>query len=561
MNKDKDADLGDIAAQVADRVPVDWPEKPDETSRRVLANLRTLDEIGAVYAKQSQSEDPTTLRVRPESPSMEPARPLETWGNLIIHGYLQRGGFGEVFRAYDPDLKKYVALKFPRGASNRQDAFIREAQRLAKVRHENVLTVHGVARHNGKVGIWTDLIEGSTIEERLQQQGILGAQEAAHIGVEICRALAAVHQAGLIHVDVKTSNVMREVGGKYVLMDFGAATRAPSEEQAAEDPLTGTPLFMAPELLRGNSPSVPTDIYALGVVLFRLVSLRYPIEGGSLHQVAESHHFERSLRLRDVRPDLPAGFVQVVEKALAADPARRYRTAGEMESALLHFLSPGVERRVEPVKPSRLERGLLVGVGALALTLVGSIAYDTLARFDVEASLFRVGPHAEERLNSGSRIAPGEQLFVEIKGSRKMHVYVLDQDEKGQAFLLFPLAGLDRQNPLRGDRVHRLPGTLKGTPNYWDVTSAGGEEVLVIVASRQPVPDIEAIRKRLTEGGANGPVEISSEEAIRIRGMGKMSPRPTSNEEVKGIIQGLDTRSSKEKGLWVFEFRLPNPSP
>ena len=99
---------------------------------------------------------------------------------------------------------------------------IQEARLLARVRHPNVVTVYGVDRNENAVGLWMELVEGLTLKQVLSVRGVLGAQEAALIGIDLCRAVAAVHKAGLLHRDIKVQNVMREAGGRIVLMDFGA---------------------------------------------------------------------------------------------------------------------------------------------------------------------------------------------------------------------------------------------------------------------------------------------------------------------------------------------------
>src|SRR5439155_7569276 len=134
--------------------------------------------------------------------------------------------------------------------------------RLARVRHPNVVVIHGAEERNGRVGIWTELLSGRTLAEWLVANGPLSAAEAAVIGVELCRALAAVHAAGLVHRDVKLENVMREDGGRLVLIDFGAVD-TPSPEPLARVEL-GTPITMAPEQLRGGPVGVPADLYGLG---------------------------------------------------------------------------------------------------------------------------------------------------------------------------------------------------------------------------------------------------------------------------------------------------------
>ena len=135
------------------------------------------------------------------------------------------GAFGEVYRAWDTRLDREVALKLLR----RQDwshagdasAVIDEGRMLAQVRHPNVVTVHGADRIAGRVGLWMEFIHGRTLEQLLHERGPFGAGEATLIGLDVCRALSAVHRAGLLHRDIKAQNVMREDGGRIVLMDFG----------------------------------------------------------------------------------------------------------------------------------------------------------------------------------------------------------------------------------------------------------------------------------------------------------------------------------------------------
>src|SRR5262249_28334220 len=154
-------------------------------------------------------------------------------------------------------------------------------------------------------------------------------------GVEICRPLAAVHDAGLVHRDVKTANVMREEGGRVVLLDFGLVVRAvaPLEEHAA-----GTPSCMAPETLRGERATPRSDLYSLGVLLYRLASGAYPYEGRTAQAIADAQARGERVPLRERRPDLAEGFVTIVERATSAAPEDRFSAAGALERALQAFL-------------------------------------------------------------------------------------------------------------------------------------------------------------------------------------------------------------------------------
>jgi hypothetical protein len=160
----------------------------------------------------------------------------------------------------------------------------------------------------------------------------LSAGEATYVGKELCRALAAVHHANLLHRDIKAQNVMRATdGGRIILMDFGAGEfrNAPSTGRRQ-----GTPLYLAPELLTGGAATVESDIYSLGVLLYYLVTGRFPVEGNSLTELVLAHAQRARRNLRDARPDLPDTFVSVVERAIDSDPGRRFKSAGDFHAAL-----------------------------------------------------------------------------------------------------------------------------------------------------------------------------------------------------------------------------------
>ena len=162
-------------------------------------------------------------------------------------------------------------------------------------------------------------------------RGPLGAEEASLIGVDLCRALAAVHGRGLVHRDIKAQNVMREEGGRTVLMDFGAGTELTAGLRRSLD-MAGTPLYLAPELFDGRPATRASDIYSLGVLLYRMVTREFPVAGADRTEIERAHREGRVRRLRDARPDLPSGFIQTVERALSPNPAERPQTARRARS-------------------------------------------------------------------------------------------------------------------------------------------------------------------------------------------------------------------------------------
>ena len=252
---------------------------------------------------------------------------LGRWGHLELRRQIGEGAFGEVFRAHDSWLDHPVALKLLKPEIAQTDYSARilyEARRLARVRHPNVVSVHGADMHDGRIGFWMDLIEGETLAD-LVAGGRLSAGEASHIGGEVCLALAAVHRANLVH-DVKAQNVMRASdGGRIILMDFGAGEFIGKRSNSGR--VRGTPLYLAPEIFKGADATFASDIYSLGVLLYHLVTGGYPVISTSVASLVDAHLKGERRRLRDARPDLPPSFVSVVERAIDPDPTRRFASA------------------------------------------------------------------------------------------------------------------------------------------------------------------------------------------------------------------------------------------
>jgi serine/threonine protein kinase len=215
--------VDELSRAVTDRRPIDWEGETGDTPHTdgALRRLRQIESLRDAHARIAASL----------APGEAPAPALFEWGPLRVIEKIGEGGFGEVYRALDTRLDREVALKLHRRARGKRDAgarrFLDEARRLARVRHSNVLVVHGADIHAGRAGFWTDLVHGRTLAELLDRDGPLAAGDAAAVGVALCRALHAVHRAGFIHGDVKAANVMREDGGRIVLMDFGAASLLP----------------------------------------------------------------------------------------------------------------------------------------------------------------------------------------------------------------------------------------------------------------------------------------------------------------------------------------------
>ena len=240
---------------------------------------------------------------------VEAPKALDRWGPFESLQRVGRGSFGEVYRAFDPTLQRHVALKLllPRGLNSDDEAddLLREARAMARVRHPNVVPIYGVDRHGGRVGFWTDFVQGQTLWALLAAQGPLGPREAALVCIDVCRAVGAVHAAGLLHRDIKAGNVMREAGGRILLMDFGL-----THERGTHTSSSGTPAYMAPELLNGEPATIASDVYAMGVLLFYLLTGDSTVAGGIPSNPCGARRRRRNLL--DVRPDLPEALARVV---------------------------------------------------------------------------------------------------------------------------------------------------------------------------------------------------------------------------------------------------------
>lgn len=359
-----------LAESIADGAAVDWEAAETGATaeeRAVIRQLRVLSEVAVLHRSLPASPDdwraPAQSSRRPTTPA------IGNWGHLVLLERLGRGTSGEVYRAWDRQLEREVALKLLRtadGADPQVERITREGRLLARVRHPHVITVYGVGVHDGRAGLWMELVRGATLEQTLAARGPFSAREAALIGIDLCRALAAVHAAGLIHRDVKAQNVLREDGGRTVLMDLGTGRETGPVSPRAVD-MTGTPLYLAPEILEGGPASARTDIYSAGVLLYRLVTGTFPVRATSIEELHTAHVNGQGVRLRDVRPDLPTPFVSAVDRATAGDPARRQASAGALEADLVRALDA-------PVRPRRSNWRRIAAFTAMVLAVAGLAA-------------------------------------------------------------------------------------------------------------------------------------------------------------------------------------------
>jgi eukaryotic-like serine/threonine-protein kinase len=565
---DRHKRLMELAHAIADGDPVDWDHalEADPDSSDSIEALRVLESVVAAHV-----DPPSSIQL-----------PF-TWGHLEVREKIGDGAFGEVFRAHDPQLRRDVALKLlsstRAGSKRAADQFIAEARMLAQVESDHVVTVHGADIHQGRPGLWTDLIRGQTLEQIITISGQMSAKEAVMVGVDLCMALSEIHKKGLVHRDVKTQNVMRdESTHRILLMDFGAAAAFLPDELGAKEgaeSVYGTPLAVAPEVLSGGKATPASDIYSLGVLLYRLVTRRYPVDVSTFRELEEHHRSGKRQPLRDVRPDLPVKFVNAVERALESDPLRRYSSMGEMERTLLQSIGVSVSGHATGGKRSPW-RWPMLAAASLALVVVAYGVRDYILRHQpvkppavpvqsalaATASLYRERDGKSERLMPGARVVPGDKLYLELTGDDAMNVYIFNEDEKGSVFVLFPLPGLDAANPLPPKQSNRLPGSRQGVPESWQVTSVGGGEEIFVVASRTPLAALEQELASVPRARPGAPVELDQAALQTLRGIGGTEPseiEATKAPRLSEVLAKVSQDPARSKDLWVWQTRLANP--
>jgi len=329
--------IDDLADAILDGSAIDWAaaeSNSDGTAQLLVGQLRVLAAVADLH--RSTPPSPSTPSQIPP-PRVEPkvADAPVMWSHLRLVERIGRGAFGEVYRAWDTRLDREVALKLLPAERSSDDraasAIIHEGRLLARVRHPNVVTIHGAERIADRIGLWMEFVRGHTLEQILDQRKVVSAAEAVGIGLELCRAMSAVHGAGLLHRDVKAHNVMRAEDGRIVLMDFGTGREL--EDDASSD-LAGTPLYLAPEVLEGERATVRSDIYSLGVLLYHLVAGSYPVQAQTVREVRRAHERGERTAVQTARPDVPPKLARVIERAIDARPERRYESAAALGADL-----------------------------------------------------------------------------------------------------------------------------------------------------------------------------------------------------------------------------------
>jgi hypothetical protein len=261
-------------------------------------------------------------------------------GRYQIQGLLGTGAMGEVYRAHDPVIDRLVAIKVLRpeliagsGSEQLLERFRREARAAGRRFHPNIVAIWDFGDDNGTPFLVMELVEGKSLDEIIKASGPLGTGRSVGIITQVLNALGFAHENGVIHRDVKPSNIMVLQQDQVKVADFGIARIDASEFTIVGD-LLGTPAYMAPEQLTGAPVDHRTDLFAVGVILFEMLTGVKPFRGKSLTEIMSFMERRGPEDIGALNPAVPASLRRVINKALAFDPAQRYTAAADFATAL-----------------------------------------------------------------------------------------------------------------------------------------------------------------------------------------------------------------------------------
>jgi serine/threonine-protein kinase len=383
----------------------------------------------------------------------------QTVGSYRIAALIGAGGMGRVYLGVHPTIGSRVAIKvLSLECASRPELverFFAEAQLVNRIRHEGIVNVIDLALlPDGRPYIVMELLAGEPLSALIERSGRLEAAHAVALACAMLDALAAAHERGVVHRDLKPDNVFVTRQGRVVVLDFGIAKLLPQSTVGAEriSPATrtgavlGTPGYMAPELIQGR-PTVPaTDLYAVGVILYQALSGRLPFGGESLFELMHKHVSATPPPLREMRPDIAPALEAVIARAMAKDPAMRFAGAHQMAEALRAALSGNTsDLPTAPwPTPSPRRRAVLAGAGIVGLLAAAGVLVALLAPGDepgdAVAAVLDAGPAApavatsvdddskrgesavDQPVEASEPVEPSESAPAEAAPEREPHV-------------------------------------------------------------------------------------------------------------------------------------------
>jgi predicted Ser/Thr protein kinase len=341
-------------------------------------------------------------------------------GKYELHTLIGEGAMGIVWKAYDTVLRRYVALKLLsshfRKTKEMQERFLREARAAGAIQHPNIVTVYDLGEAEGQLFIAMELVEGRDLSDIITLREPMALERKLDLVIEVLDGLHFAHQRGVIHRDVKPSNVRVVPDGRVKIMDFGIARLQSSEDSDAAS-IVGTPTYMAPEQITNGAITPATDVFSVGCLLYELLSFQKPFEGESVHGVLYQVLTTEPKPLRTVAPSIPAALERVVGKAMNKVPQERYESAAQMQSTLIAIRAALSGAGDETTQRMGIRWTPLPGPVLKLVTqapMKWRIAVLSALAVVVALLLFSPSPPAVDDATAGSRVAPAGPVASQI---------------------------------------------------------------------------------------------------------------------------------------------------
>lgn len=266
------------------------------------------------------------------------------------------GGMAVIYKAYDQELSRMVAVKILRPSLIADPSFLErfrnEARSVARLSHPNIVTVHDVGQDGNTHFIVMEFIDGVDLKKLIRNEAPFSIERALDFAIKISAGVGYAHRSGLVHADVKPQNVLIAESDILKVTDFGIA-------QALSDAATnerqrivwGSPHYFSPEQAKGERPSPAADVYSIGVVLFEMLTGRLPFIGADQQELALAHIRDEPPHVTDFNPAVPQELDQIIQKVMSKEPASRYRTADQLGRILISYLRQGYKATSDLSRP------------------------------------------------------------------------------------------------------------------------------------------------------------------------------------------------------------------